>query len=693
MSKARASELTSIGDRLFAKKRQLDSLCQEIAWQFCPDLADFTTTLILGEDWSSDRMDGYPELVSRELSSQIGAMLRPQDKQWFRATTMDDDLDADEENARALQYISAVVKRGLYDPRSKFIRATKETDRFYVNFGQGVMSIEEAPVTRDHLFFRNHHLKNCAWLENNIGDVDHMHRRDKMTARAMVRNFPSSKLSSAVKEAAEKEPYREFDIRVITLPSDEYDMVKSYSGEGSDGKPKKHKFVTVYVDVENNCILKESGAPNFIYVVPRWHRFAESQYAFSPSTMTSLADARMSQMLSQIILEAGEKAVDPPLIGKQDVVIGEPNIQSGAISWVDMEHDSKLTDALDVININADLRVGFEMRKDIRDLLSKSFFIDKLTLPDQGGEMTAFEVSRRLEEHIRNLLPLFEPMQVEYNSRTLDLAFETMRNMRKFDWSRIPPALSESDFTWSFESPIQRATDLIMVEQFKGSLEVMMLGAQAGAGSKPIHIDQAMRDAIRGVGGPATWRKTKEEQQEEAEAMQQEQEQAKAMAQAQQATEIASRAGDAANKLGFQPSADKMIAAQAKVGGAPQQGVPQQGVPQQGMPEGGQEDFYSLMEEDESGATEAEDGGAGANGNVMQMITSALGQGQGQGGSEIVPAQLQRQIPSIVEDLARMQQHILSSLEEIKSAVSKQRKITIKRGKDGKIESASSVNE
>lgn len=690
MSKRRALELIDLGNKLFSQKLQLDSLCQEIAWQFCPDLADFTTKLSLGDDWAADRMDGFPELISRELSSQIGAMLRPQDRAWFKATTMDDAMDANEENARGLQYVTSVVRRSIYDARSKFIRATKETDRFYVNFGQGVMSVEEAPGTRDHLFFRNHHLKNCAWLENNIGDVDHLHRRDKMTARAMVRHFSSSSLHQNVKDAAEKEPWKEFDIRVITLPADEYDIVKSYSGDTPDGKPKKLPFITVYVDVENNTVLKEVGVPQFIYVVPRWHRFAESQYAFSPASMAALADARMAQMLSQIILEAGEKAVDPPMIGKQEIVIGEPNIQAGAISWVDMEHDSKLTDALDIININADLRVGFEMRKDIREMLSKAFFIDKLNLPDQGREMTAFEVSRRLEEHVRNLLPLFEPMQIEYNVRVLDLSFELLKNMKKFDWNQVPQTLSEANFTWSFESPIQRAQDLIMVEQFKSSLEVMLLGAQAGATSKPIHVDAAVRDAIRGVGGPATWRKTAEEQQEEAAAMQQEQEKAKAMMEAQQVAGIASQAGDAANKLGFQAPADKMLAAQSKAGGAggaagaaaggegggnPLEQIMQQIGGQQGGQQG-EDDFMSLF------------GDMGGESEPVEGRQEMMQQGGGQ-----MPVPLTRQQPTGSNEIMQAQRQIMSALEQILESVSKPKKIKITRDKSGKIESATSTAE
>src|SRR3990167_4131198 len=187
---AHAKELIDLGNKLFTDKMPFDNLCQEIAWQFAPDLSYFTSKLALGDDWGSDRMDGFPDQVSRELCNALSGMLRRDP--WFRTTTLDDEIDADEESARYLEYVTSVVRRALYDPRSQFVRATKEGDRFYVNFGQAVISVEEmrpADGSNPHLFFRNFHLRDCAWLENEMGEVDHLHRKEVMTARAMVRKF------------------------------------------------------------------------------------------------------------------------------------------------------------------------------------------------------------------------------------------------------------------------------------------------------------------------------------------------------------------------------------------------------------------------------------------------------------------------------------------------------------------------
>ena len=99
------------------------------------------------------------------------------------------------------------------------------------------------------------------------------------------------------------------------MPADDYD----YIGEGSKAKGgKRLPFVVVYVDADNLQILKEGGLHDFPYAVPRWHRIAGYPYGFSPAALTSLPDARMAQMLASIILESGEKTVDPPIVALEE---------------------------------------------------------------------------------------------------------------------------------------------------------------------------------------------------------------------------------------------------------------------------------------------------------------------------------------------------------------------------------------
>lgn len=516
MSEARAQDLLDLGNRLFAVKQPLDGLCQEIAEQCYPERADFTSPHNLGDDFAAHLSDSFPVIARRELGNSFSAILRPRDKSWFAATTNDERLDKDAGNSRFLEYLTSEIKSAIYDPRTDMIGATKMVDHDFAAFGNAVISVEEYRKPSSgtpHLYFRPHHFRDVAWLENDISVIDHLHRKDRMTARQMERKFGYNKLHDAVKRACEKEPHKEFDLRVIVMPADEYDYVgKGARHKGSSGKPRKLPFVIIYLDASNCKIIREGGLHDFIYMVARWHRIPGFQYAFSPAAMTALPDARMAQELALLILEAGERAVHPPAVAREEA-FQQANLQAGSFTWADLQGDQKVSDAIMTLPPGGDMKVGFAMRQDLRELISKSWFLDKLQLPEAAsGDMTAYEVARRVEDHVRNLLPLFEPMEVEYNTKLLDKSFSTWANMQRFDWGLMPPSLAGKDIYWSFKNPMQAASTRVLVAQFTECLQLLAAAKEFGVASSPIQVKTALKDAIRGVGAPATWRTTEEEE-------------------------------------------------------------------------------------------------------------------------------------------------------------------------------------
>lgn len=530
MADARAKELTDLGTGMFSKRQPLDGLLQELAENFYPERASFTSELSLGDDFAAHLMDSYPILMRRELGNAISAMLRPRNTPWFGASMQDDRLDEAPANAQWLEAHSRKIKKQMYHPMTQFIRASKEGDHDFVTFGQDVTSIEERP-DRMGLLYRNWHLRDNAWLENDTGVIDHNHRKDKMSARNMKRKFGEGKLHESVKKACEKNPAQTFNIRHVVMPSDEYD----YVSKGQDKPKNRLPFVSIYIDADNCEILREGGLPFFPYIISRWHTISGSQYAFSPATIVALPDARLAQQMGRIILEVGEKQVDPPLIATEDAIRSDIDLRSGAITYVDYAYDEKLGEALRKVDITGDMRTAFEMRQDFREMLTQAFFVNKLTLPQPEGadQMTAYEVGRRVEEFARAALPLFEPMEVEKNAQLLDKTHFALMNMGLLSFKDAPPDIQErqNELTFSFESPIQAAADRVRVSQFA---EVMQLlaGAMAqdeqgntvtGISVNPVDMDTMLKDAIRGTGAPADWMKTDGAMEAEDEANQQQQ--------------------------------------------------------------------------------------------------------------------------------------------------------------------------
>ena len=227
-----------------------------------------------------------------------------------------------------------------------------------------------------------------------------------------------------VRDKAEKEPYYEFEVRYVVMPSEQYG--------GLEGAKKiKQPYVSVFIDVTNNHELQCIGSWIPIYCIPRWSTVSGSQYAHSPAVVAALPDARLLQQITAVILEAGEKAITPPMVGVQEAIRGDVAVYAGGITWVDAEYDERLGEVLrPMTSDKSGINFGFELMQDIRHQLSEAFFLSKLNLPPTGGpDMTAYEVGQRVQEYIRNALPLFEPMEANYNGSICDMSSElVLRN-------------------------------------------------------------------------------------------------------------------------------------------------------------------------------------------------------------------------------------------------------------------------
>lgn len=503
---SRARELVSIGSGLFSKKRQWDSLCQDIAENFYPMRSDFTRTFTLGDNFQTDLMESYPVLARETLGNAPSAMLRQGD--WFAVQTGLEELDQDPANARWLEYATTHFKRLIYDRRANFVRATGEADHDYVSFGNAVLSVEESP-DRKHFLFRDWHPKSCAWMENAVGRIDHLHRDMPMSARNIMKRGNWAKVAHQdIKNAAQKDPAKEFKIRHIVLPFDEiYGDDKAKRRQYRDAE-----FCSLYVDCEHETILSEAPLPVFNYVVPRWRTVSGMAQGFSPATINALPDGRMLQSLARIILEQGEKAVDPAIVARGEIFRDSVNLYAGGMTYVDIEGDMPLRDAMQEVGTSSNMSIGMEMKQDVRNLIAEAFLLNKLMLPS-AREMTAFETQARLDEFRRAALPFFGPIESEYHLPMLDTAFQMAIRNDAFDIENMPKALSEADVTFNFQSPLNTAEGRKDVQAYQESVQIIAAAAQFDkAIVTTMDFKKMTKDAVKGTGAKADWFNDEESQ-------------------------------------------------------------------------------------------------------------------------------------------------------------------------------------
>jgi hypothetical protein len=534
MMNSDVKRLIEIGDKLFSKRISLVSLWQEIADNFYPERADFTVSRSLGTDFAEHLMTSYPLMARRDLGNAFSGMLRPTSKDWFAMRTGRDVRDV--EGRAWLEWASKVQKRAMYDRKTQFIRATKEGDHDFAAVGQCVISVE-MNRNLDGLLYRCWHLRDVAWCENEDGEIDHVQRKWKPAAHELNRIFKGN-ISSTVKEKLEKEPYCEIECRHIVVPSE------MYAGE----KKWRTKFVSLFVDVENKFVMEEVGIRTFSYVIPRWQTVSGSQYAYSPATVCALPDARLIQAMTRVLLEAGEKATNPPMVAVQEAIRSDVSIYAGGITWVDAAYDERLGEVLRPLTQDkTGLPLGLEMQQDIREQIAAAFYLNKLNLPIMAGDMTATEVSQRVQEYIRQALPLFEPMEDQYNGALCERTFDLLFNNGAFGPpDNIPESLRGQEVTFRFESPLQEA-----VERQRGQvfMEASAILAQAAtlAPEAPVIVDAvaALRDVLEGIGVPASWTRSEDAVQTILEQQAAKQEAAQLLGAMEQASKVAKTTAEA----------------------------------------------------------------------------------------------------------------------------------------------------
>jgi hypothetical protein len=264
----------------------------------------------------------------------------------------------------------------------------------------------------------------------------------------------------------------------------------------------------------------------------------------------------MLQQMTLTLMEAGQKAVDPPMLAVGDAIQGGVNLFAGGITYVDAEYDEKTGEALRPLPID---KTGFQWgdarEAKVRELIQEAFYLNQIQLPELKGDMTAFETQKRVEEYIRRALPLFEPMETEYNGALCDKTFDLLlRNGAFGDGWNMPPALGGQKVRFTFESPLQAAQTRANSQAFMQTAQLL----QTAAGLDPmvvhdVDFDRAFRDAAEGAGAPAAWFLDENvAAQKKAEAQQAQAQQAEQQALMQQlmaGSQIADQAGGAVKKF------------------------------------------------------------------------------------------------------------------------------------------------
>lgn len=500
MADSRAEEWCKRHSRAFEKMNGWHTLAQELAEAFFPERASFMTEIV-GDEYYRTKYDGTPIMMRWRLGNAIGAMSRGRGREWFSVQHFPIWLNEDDAVASWNQDATDVMRSVFYDPRAKAAPALTLSDQDYATFGWSPIKITENKDANGVLF-RCYHPKDVAPEANEEGDIDVTHERLCLTGRVLLRKFGErGDLPQKMRRAAEKAPLDDFHLQGCIFPVDEYEPSKRKR------PPPGAKFVALYLDPDSERVVQEEYFYTFPWVHRRWlQAIAGSPVALSPCAMVALADAHMSQDIGLTLIEAMQKAADPPVQIAGSSIEGPLDLAPSGQNYINRRFDFRNGDAIRKIETGAMPQYALEFQKGTREYLGQAWLVNLLTLP-QDRQLTAYEAERILDQDAREAAPIFEPMEND-NAAMMSRTYSIADRWRSF--LPRPPKLSKAEVRYDFETPVslalkrlrsQQAMQAVAVVERFGALELSFGKTRA---YKRVDVDRMLKDAVRGI-GPQNW--------------------------------------------------------------------------------------------------------------------------------------------------------------------------------------------
>lgn len=495
-------EVTALVADMFEKQGRVLSLWQTLADNFYPERSDFTNVRNLGAELSDSTVDSYPILCRRDLGNSFHAMLRSSPG-WFNIV-QGLGLDPGRDGNMWLQFATQRQLEIFNAEGSGYTRAVKEGDHDYATFGQCVISVEPNRL-RNGIVFRNWHLRDCAWTEGEDGRISTVARKWHPTRfdlwRLFGENNPNATLESRITDsAAKKKPYATEEVRHVVLPVEIYGK-EEYIEAG-------YEYVSLMIDVKSKKYIEETPLFHQMYIVPRFQTISGSAYAYSPATVAGLPDARTLQAMTFTLLEAAERYARPPIIATSGVVNGNVDFRPDGVTWVDDEYDERKGSALRTMGQDrGGFPVGSSERGRVYEVMERSFYLNKINLPMLDREMTAYEVQERMKQYRRENLPLFSPVEADYNGQLCNATFNLGMQMGLFGSVQdIPESLRGKDVKFQYESPLTESQNEEKANRLAQTSSMLRDAAELDRGVVDnVDMDTAIQDAIRGINSPESW--------------------------------------------------------------------------------------------------------------------------------------------------------------------------------------------
>jgi hypothetical protein len=498
----RAKDLLQTHSRLLGERANWDTHWQQIAERICPHLADFNVTRASGERRTEKMFDSTGSLALQTFSAALGSLIMPREQRWHGLRSGIASVDR---QPRVQAYFEAVADALFYyrySPRANFENQLNEVRVSLGAFGTGPLWVDE--VLGEGISYRCIHMSEVVLEENHHGLVDRPMRKGRLPAREWVKRWgDDAQRLKSVRDAMQPggDPNRMLEFVHAIRPREGRDP------ERMDwrGMP----FESLVVSCADTEIVREGGYRSMPLLVPRFTASPREPYGRSPAMM-ALPDLKMANEQKKTMMEAGHRAVKPPLLTADDGVLGKLSLRPNAVNVGGLDHQGR--QLVQPMQFGAQLGFGMELLADTQKLIERAFLVPLFSvLSDTPDRMTATEVLERAKEKGILLRPAAGKIEAELLGPMIEREIDILAAMGKLP--PLPPELAEIDgeYRVTYDNPLQRAARSERTVGLLRSLEALApVAAVRPDVYDRIDFDVAIPGLLEDQGVPSSWTKSPE---------------------------------------------------------------------------------------------------------------------------------------------------------------------------------------
>ncbi len=465
-----------------SRKRQSDGLRQEAGLYSWPDAKDQTRNAMRSEGQLNtiNLYDSTALMAAYIETSGIFSYVMPAGAFWFGFTAQDPLINEDPTMREWMSTASSLTHKEIW--RSNFQREMFKTIRSMIVFGTGVISVEM--VGKD-LIFQSHHIGFMAFDDNNRGEIDTVYRQIFYDTRQAVQEFGLKNISKSIKKAHNANKMTEmFEFVHIAAPNNDFDASKTGS--------KSKRIKSVYINIEDKQVVKESGFDELPYLVARFSLIPGEIMGRGPA-IELLPEIKMLNRMAKTFIEASEKAVNPPLMVEDDGVVGTPVTSPNGMIYV--RPGAQFPQPL---KTGTNVALNAEIIREQRILIKEGFFNNRFQSLADHKNMTAFEASIRKEDDLTIVSPAITSLQKE----TLDPMLSRVLNLL-IKAEKIPEPPQTFDFDIAYQGRLSLAMAAVQANAMIATLSKWQPYAEITSVFENLNWDTAFREDWLASGAPA----------------------------------------------------------------------------------------------------------------------------------------------------------------------------------------------